>query len=47
MTAMARGSQKAARHGRQVIRIGRWTPSTRACLQCERIGDAKPLHVRW
>lgn len=38
--------EKATQHGQQTIRVGRWTPSTRACSQCGRIGEAKPLHVR-
>ncbi|WP_430336235.1 RNA-guided endonuclease InsQ/TnpB family protein [Rhodococcus sp. ACT016] len=38
--------EKAAQHGRQVIRIDRWTPSTRTCSHCGRIGEAKPLHIR-
>ena len=37
---------KAARHGRRLVNVDRWFPSTRACSVCGAIGEAKPLHVR-
>ncbi len=37
---------KAARHGRTLVKVDRWLPSTRACSACGAIGEAKPLHVR-
>ncbi len=38
--------EKATQYVRQVIRIGRFTPSTRTCSQCGQVGDAKPPRVR-
>ncbi|MGO4205007.1 RNA-guided endonuclease InsQ/TnpB family protein [Rhodococcus sp. TAF43] len=38
--------EKAAQHGRRVVRISRFTPSTRTCSQCGAVGEAKALHIR-
>lgn len=38
--------EKAAQYGRWVVRIDRWTPSTRTCSQCGQVGEAKALHIR-
>jgi len=37
---------KAARHGRIVVKVDRWFPSTRLCSACGVVGEAKPLAVR-
>ena len=37
---------KAARHGRTLVKVDRWLPSTRTCSACGAIGEVKPLHVR-
>jgi putative transposase len=37
---------KAALRGREVVKIGRFFPSTRTCSSCWSVGDRKPLHVR-
>jgi len=38
--------EKAARHGRRVVKVDRWFPSTRLCSACGVVSDAKPLAVR-
>jgi len=38
--------EKAAQHGRQVVKIGRWEPTSQMCSACGRRGGPKPLHVR-
>jgi len=37
---------KAARHGRTVVRIGRFEPTSQVCSACGVKGGPKPLHVR-
>lgn len=37
---------KAARYGRELVRIGRFVPSSQTCSVCFVIDGAKPLHVR-
>jgi putative transposase len=37
---------KAAQHGRQVVRIGRWTPTSQTCSACGYHDGPKPLSVR-
>lgn len=37
---------KAARAGRNFVRIDRWHPSTRTCSTCGRLGEKLPLSVR-
>ena len=37
---------KAAQHGRQVVKVGRWVPTTRTCSACGRCDGPKPLSVR-
>ncbi|MEG8180315.1 transposase [Nocardia terpenica] len=38
--------EKAARYGRQVVRVDRWTPTTRTCACCGHVDGAKTLAVR-
>ncbi len=38
--------EKAERHGRQVVKVGRWFPSSRICSACGVKDGAKPLSVR-
>jgi putative transposase len=38
--------QKAAQHGRQVVRTGRWEPTSQTCSACGHRGGPKPLNVR-
>lgn len=38
--------EKADRHGRSVVKIDRWFPSTRTCSTCGAVGDRKALSVR-
>jgi putative transposase len=38
--------EKAAQHGRQVVRIGRWEPTSQTCSACGHRGGPKPLSVR-
>lgn len=38
--------EKAAHHGRTVVKIGRWYPSSRLCSTCGRGDGPKPLSVR-
>lgn len=38
--------EKAARHGRSVVKVGRWYPSSRLCSVCGRNDGPKPLEVR-
>ena len=37
---------KAARHGRQVVRIGRWTPTSQTCSACGYHDGPKPFSLR-
>jgi putative transposase len=37
---------KAAQHGRRVVKIGRWEPSSQLCSACRHQGGPKPLQVR-
>jgi putative transposase len=37
---------KAAQHGRQVVKIGRWTPTSQICSACGSRDGPKPLSVR-
>ncbi|GAA1651842.1 RNA-guided endonuclease InsQ/TnpB family protein [Catellatospora bangladeshensis] len=38
---------KAAWHGRDLIVVDRWFPSTRLCSVCGALAERTPLHVRW
>jgi putative transposase len=38
--------EKAARHGRQVVKIGRWEPTSQTCSTCGHRNGPKPLTVR-
>jgi putative transposase len=38
--------EKAARYGRQVVKVGRWFPSSRLCSGCGHNSGPKPLDVR-
>lgn len=38
--------EKAARYHRQVVRVGRWFPSSRLCSTCGHNSGPKPLNVR-
>ncbi|MDQ0604841.1 transposase [Streptomyces canus] len=37
---------KAARYGRTLIKIGRFTPTSQVCSQCRTKDGPKPLHIR-
>ncbi|MFH9263982.1 RNA-guided endonuclease InsQ/TnpB family protein [Streptomyces sp. NPDC017546] len=37
---------KAVRYGRTLVKIGRFTPTSQVCSQCEAKDGPKPLHVR-
>ncbi|MGA4988430.1 RNA-guided endonuclease InsQ/TnpB family protein [Nonomuraea bangladeshensis] len=37
---------KAARHGRLLVRIDRWFPSSKLCSACGRVAESMPLNVR-
>jgi putative transposase len=37
---------KAAQHGRQVVKIGRWTPTSQTCSVCGHRDGPKPLSIR-
>jgi putative transposase len=37
---------KAAQHGRQVVRVGRWVPTSQTCSACGHRDGPKPLSVR-
>ncbi|MGI5166822.1 RNA-guided endonuclease InsQ/TnpB family protein [Spirillospora sp. CA-253888] len=37
---------KAARHGRTLVRVGRFVPTSQVCSACGRRDGPKPLHVR-
>ena len=37
---------KAARYGRDLVKVDRFFPSTRMCSTCGRVGDKQPLSVR-
>jgi putative transposase len=37
--------EKAAQHGRRVVKIGRWTPTSQTCSVCEYQDGPKPLGV--
>ncbi|WP_307817889.1 RNA-guided endonuclease InsQ/TnpB family protein [Nocardia acididurans] len=39
-------TEKAARYGRDIVRIDRWFPSTRMCSACGTVDTAKPLAIR-
>jgi putative transposase len=38
--------EKAAQHGRQVVKIGRWEPTSQTCSTCGHRDGPKPLTVR-
>jgi putative transposase len=38
--------EKAAQHGRQVVKIGRWEPTSQTCSVCGHRDGPKPLNVR-
>lgn len=38
--------EKADEHGRTLVKIDRFAPTTKTCSVCGTIGDSKPLHVR-
>jgi putative transposase len=38
--------EKAAQHGRRVVKIDRWTPTSQTCSACGHPDGPKPLHVR-
>ncbi|MEC3914812.1 RNA-guided endonuclease InsQ/TnpB family protein [Nocardia sp. CDC160] len=38
--------EKAVRHGRRVVRVDRWTPTSRLCSVCKNNAGPKPLRVR-
>jgi putative transposase len=37
---------KAAHHGRQVVKVGRWTPTSQTCSACGYRDGPKPLSIR-
>jgi putative transposase len=37
---------KAAQHGRQVVKVGRWVPTSQTCSVCEYRDGPKPLSIR-
>ncbi|KAB8197505.1 IS200/IS605 family element transposase accessory protein TnpB [Nonomuraea phyllanthi] len=37
---------KAARHGRTLVRIDRWFPSSKMCSTCGAVAESLPLHIR-
>jgi len=37
---------KAAQHGRQVVKVGRWVPTSQTCSACGHHNGPKPLSVR-
>jgi len=37
---------KAAQHGRQVVKVGRWTPTSQTCSACRYRDGPKPLRIR-
>ena len=37
---------KAAQHGRQVVKIGRWAPTSQTCSACGQRDGPKPLSIR-
>ncbi|MFG1853316.1 RNA-guided endonuclease InsQ/TnpB family protein [Actinomadura geliboluensis] len=37
---------KAERHGRTLVKVDRWFPSSKLCGACGRVAEAMPLHVR-
>jgi putative transposase len=37
---------KAAQHGRQVVKVGRWVPTSQTCSACRHRDGPKPLSVR-
>jgi putative transposase len=37
---------KAAQHGRQVVKVGRWEPTSQTCSACGHCDGPKPLSVR-
>ena len=37
---------KAAQHGRQVVKIGRWEPTSQTCSACGQRDGPKPLSIR-
>jgi putative transposase len=37
---------KAAQHGRQVVKVGRWVPTSQTCSVCGHCDGPKPLRVR-
>jgi putative transposase len=38
--------EKAARHGRTVVKVSRWFPSSQICSACGHQGGPKPLNIR-
>ncbi|MEV5412632.1 RNA-guided endonuclease TnpB family protein [Thermopolyspora sp. NPDC052614] len=37
---------KAARHGRILVKVGRWFPSSKLCSACGAVAESMPLNVR-
>jgi putative transposase len=37
---------KAAQHGREVVKVGRWVPTSQTCSACGHRDGPKPLSVR-
>jgi putative transposase len=37
---------KAAQHGRRVVKIGRWEPTSQTCSACRHRDGPKPLGIR-
>jgi putative transposase len=38
--------EKAAQHGRRVVKIGRWEPTSQICSACRHRDGPKPLSIR-
>jgi putative transposase len=38
--------EKAAQHGRRVVKVGRWVPTSQTCARCGHRDGPKPLSVR-
>jgi putative transposase len=38
--------EKAGRHGRRVVKLARWVPTSQTCSACGHRDGPKPLHVR-
>jgi putative transposase len=39
-------AEKAERHGRAVVTVSRWLPSSKMCSACGHVMDTMPLHLR-